>query len=34
MVFDSVPSNIDEVLSMSRSANVFVFEDLNVHRKD
>ena len=30
-VFDSVSSNIDEVLSINPSANVFVF---NVHHKD
>ena len=34
MVFDSVSSNIDEVLSINPSANVFVFGDLNVHYKD
>ena len=33
-VFDSVSSNIDEVLSMNPSANVFVFGDLKVHHKD
>ena len=33
-VFDSISSNIDEVLSISPSANVFVFGDLNVHHKD
>ena len=33
-VFDSVSSNIDEVLSISPSANVFVFGDFNVHPKD
>ena len=32
MVFDSVSSNIDEVLSINPSANVFVFEGFNVHR--
>ena len=32
--FDSVSSNIDEVLSISPSANVFVFGDFNVHHKD
>ena len=32
-VFDSISSNIDEVLSINPSA-VFVFEDLNVHHKD
>ena len=31
MVFDSVLSNIDEVLSINPSANVFVFGDFNVH---
>ena len=33
-VFDSVSSNIDMVLSISPSANVFVFGDFNVHHKD
>ena len=33
-VFDSISSNIDEVLSSSPSANVFVFGDFNVHHKD
>ena len=34
MVFDSISSNIDEVLSSSTSANVFLFGDFNVHHKD
>ena len=33
-VFDSISSNIDEVLSNNPSANVFVFGDFNVHHKD
>ena len=33
-VFDSISSNIDEVLSINLSANVFVFGDFNVHHKD
>ena len=33
-VFNSISSNIDEVLSINPSANVFVFGDLNVHHKD
>ena len=33
-VFDSVSSNIDEVLSINPSANVFVYGDFNVHHKD
>ena len=33
-VFDSISSNIDEVLSINPSANVFVFGDFNVHLKD
>ena len=33
-VFDSILSNIDEVLSINQSANVFVFGDFNVHHKD
>ena len=32
--FNSISSNIDEVLSMNPSANEFVFEDYNVHHKD
>ena len=31
-VFDSISSNIDEVLSINWSANVFVFGDFNVHQ--
>ena len=34
IVFDSFSSNIDEVLSINPSANVFVFGDFNVHHKD
>ena len=34
MLFDSVSYNIDEVLLINPSANVFVFGDLNVHAKD
>ena len=34
MVFDSISSDIDEVLSINPSANVFVFGDFNVHDKD
>ena len=33
-VFDSISSNIDDVLSINPSANVFVFGDFNVHHKD
>ena len=33
-VFYSILSNIDEVLSINPSANVFVFGDFNVHHKD
>ena len=33
-VFVSISSNIDEVLSINPSANVFVFGDFNVHHKD
>ena len=33
-VFDSVSSNIDEVLSINPSANVFVSGGFNVHHKD
>ena len=32
-VFDSISSNIDEVLSINPSTNVFVFGDFNVHHK-
>ena len=32
--FDSISSNIDEVLSINLSANVFVFGDFNVHHKN
>ena len=34
MVFDFISSNIDEVLSINPSANVFVFGDFNTHHKD
>ena len=34
MVFDSISSNIDEVLLINPSANIFVFEDCSAHRKD
>ena len=33
-VFDSISSNIDGILLINPSANVFVFEDFNVHHKD
>ena len=33
-VFYSISSNMDEVLSINPSANVFVFGDFNVHHKD
>ena len=33
-VFDSISSNIDKVLSINPSANVFVFGDFNAHHKD
>ena len=33
-VFDSISSNIDEVLSINPSANVFLFGDFNVHHKN
>ena len=32
--FDSILSNIDEVLSINPSANVFFFGDFNFHHKD
>ena len=34
MIFDSISSNIDEVLPINPSVNVFVFGDLNVYHKD
>ena len=34
MVFDFILSNIDEVLSINPSANIFIFVDFNVHHKD
>ena len=34
MVFDSISSNTDEILSINPSANVFVFGDFTVHHKD
>ena len=34
MVFDSISSSIDDVLSINPSANVFAFGDFNVHHKD
>ena len=34
MVFDSISLNIDEVLSINSSANVFVFGNFNIHHKD
>ena len=34
MVFDSISWNVDEVLSINPSTNVFVFGDFNVHHKD
>ena len=34
MVFDSISSNIDEVLSINPSANVFFFGNFNVYYKD
>ena len=33
-VSDSISSNINEVLSINQSANVFVFGDFNIHHKD
>ena len=33
-VFDSISSNIGEVLSINPSADVFAFEDFNIHHKD
>ena len=33
-IFDSISSNIDEILLINPFANVFVFGDFNVHHKD
>ena len=33
-VFDSISSNIDEVLLINLSANFFVFGEFNIHHKD
>ena len=33
-VFDSISSNIHQVLSINPSANFFVFADFNIHQKD
>ena len=33
-VFDSIPSNIDEVFSINPSANVFVFRACNIRHKN
>ena len=33
-VFDFISSNLDEILSINPSANVFVFRDFNIHHKD
>ena len=33
-IFDSISSNIDDVLSINPNANVFVFGDFHVHHKD
>ena len=33
-VFGSVSSNINQVLSINPTGNVFVFGDFNVHHKD
>ena len=33
-VFDSVSSNLEEVLLINPSADVFVFVDFNIHHKD
>ena len=33
-VFDSISANIDDILSINPSVNVFVFGDCNIHHKD
>ena len=34
MVFDSISSSIDEVLSINLSSNVLIFGEFNIHHKD
>ena len=34
VIFDASSPNIDEVLSVNLFANVFAFEDFNIHQKD
>ena len=34
MAFDSISSNVDEVVSINPSANAFVFVDFNINHKD
>ena len=34
LIFDTISSNIDEVLTISPYIDVFVFEDFNFHNKD
>ena len=34
MVFDALSSNMNELLSIKPSANVFLLEEFNVHHKD
>ena len=34
IAFDSISSNIDEVLSTNPSVDMFVFGDFNIHHKD
>ena len=33
-IFDAISCNIDEVLSINPSANMFIFGDFNIHHKD
>ena len=33
-IFDAISSNIDKILLVNPSANVFIFGDFNVHHKD
>ena len=34
MVFDSISPNIDQILSINPSANMYVFGDFSIHHKD
>ena len=34
MVFGIIPSNVDKILSVNQSADLFDFEDFNINHKD